>query len=67
GIKAGIDISNELISRDKGLHCDFACLLYSLLRKQLHMQRVHLNVQEAVEIEIEFVCDALACALIGMT
>ncbi|KAK6122635.1 hypothetical protein DH2020_043611 [Rehmannia glutinosa] len=62
----GLTFSNELISRDEGLHCDFACLLYSLLRKQLHWQRVHLIVREAVEIETEFVCDALPCALIGM-
>ncbi|KAK6146127.1 hypothetical protein DH2020_019996 [Rehmannia glutinosa] len=66
GMMPGLTFSNELISRDEGLHCDFACLLYSLLRKQLHWQRVHLIVQEAVEIETEFVCDALPCALIGM-
>ncbi|KAI3459340.1 hypothetical protein Pfo_016003 [Paulownia fortunei] len=66
GLMPGLTFSNELISRDEGLHCDFACLLYSLLRKQLHWQRVHLIVQEAVEIETEFVCDALPCALIGM-
>ncbi|PIN17363.1 Ribonucleotide reductase, beta subunit [Handroanthus impetiginosus] len=66
GLMPGLTFSNELISRDEGLHCDFACLLYSLLRKQLHWQRVHLILQEAVEIETEFVCDALPCALIGM-
>ncbi|KAK4388521.1 Ribonucleoside-diphosphate reductase small chain A [Sesamum angolense] len=66
GLMPGLTFSNELISRDEGLHCDFACLLYSLLRKQLHWQRVHIIVQEAVEIETEFVCDALPCALIGM-
>ncbi|KAL0367612.1 UNVERIFIED_CONTAM: Ribonucleoside-diphosphate reductase small chain A [Sesamum radiatum] len=66
GLMPGLTFSNELISRDEGLHCDFACLLYSLLRKQLHWQRVHRIVQEAVEIETEFVCDALPCALIGM-
>ncbi|XP_047959785.1 ribonucleoside-diphosphate reductase small chain A isoform X2 [Salvia hispanica] len=66
GLMPGLTFSNELISRDEGLHCDFACLLYSLLRKQLSWQRVHLIVEEAVEIEIEFVCDALPCALIGM-
>ncbi|KAH6776946.1 ribonucleotide reductase 2A [Perilla frutescens var. hirtella] len=65
GLMPGLAFSNELISRDEGLHCDFACLLYSLLRKQLNWQRVHLIVQEAVEIETEFVCDALPCALIG--
>ncbi|KAK4478015.1 hypothetical protein RD792_017280 [Penstemon davidsonii] len=66
GLMPGLTFSNELISRDEGLHRDFACLLYSLLRKQLHWQKVHDIVQEAVEIETEFVCDALPCALIGM-
>ncbi|XP_034229377.1 ribonucleoside-diphosphate reductase small chain A isoform X2 [Prunus dulcis] len=66
GLMPGLTFSNELISRDEGLHCDFACLLYSLLRKQLPWQKVHGIVHEAVEIEIEFVCEALPCALIGM-
>ncbi|KAL6193895.1 PREDICTED: LOW QUALITY PROTEIN: ribonucleoside-diphosphate reductase small chain A [Fragaria vesca subsp. vesca] len=62
----GLTFSNELISRDEGLHCDFACLLYSLLQKQLNSEKVHGIIHEAVEIETEFVCDALPCALIGM-
>ncbi|XP_050373931.1 ribonucleoside-diphosphate reductase small chain A [Argentina anserina] len=62
----GLTFSNELISRDEGLHCDFACLLYSLLQKQLNAGKVHGIIREAVEIETEFVCDALPCALIGM-
>lgn len=118
----GLTFSNELISRDEGLHCDFACLLYrwiclfllwlsylisnpiwrsilqciiyvgwtkiqfshlwkerktwdwkglsfvfcSALRKQLPWQKVHHIVNEAVEIETKFVCEALPCALIGM-
>ncbi|KAI4378886.1 hypothetical protein MLD38_016308 [Melastoma candidum] len=66
GMMPGLTFSNELISRDEGLHCDFACALYSLLQKKLKMQTVHQIVDEAVEIEIEFVCDALPCALIGM-
>ncbi|KAL2509019.1 Ribonucleoside-diphosphate reductase small chain A [Forsythia ovata] len=66
GLMPGLTFSNELISRDEGLHCDFACLLYSTLRNQLHLQKVHLIVHEAVEIETQFVCDALPCALIGM-
>ncbi|XP_073154142.1 ribonucleoside-diphosphate reductase small chain A [Henckelia pumila] len=66
GLMPGLTFSNELISRDEGLHCDFACLLYSLLQKQLHWQKVHLIVHEAVEIETQFVCEALPCALIGM-
>ncbi|KAK9182484.1 hypothetical protein WN944_025629 [Citrus x changshan-huyou] len=66
GLMPGLTFSNELISRDEGLHCDFACLLYSLLRKRLHWQKVHHMVHEAVEIETQFVCEALPCALIGM-
>ncbi|CAN1280632.1 Ribonucleoside-diphosphate reductase small chain A [Linum perenne] len=66
GLMPGLTFSNELISRDEGLHCDFACLLYTLLKKQLHWQKVHLIIDAAVEIETEFVCDALPCALIGM-
>ncbi|KAF8401628.1 hypothetical protein HHK36_012574 [Tetracentron sinense] len=81
GMMPGLTFSNELISRDEGLHCDFACLLYrkgkwlktkiviivySLLRKRLNWQRVHHIVHEAVEIETQFVCEALPCALIGM-
>ncbi|KAK7264533.1 hypothetical protein RJT34_32142 [Clitoria ternatea] len=66
GLMPGLTYSNELISRDEGLHCDFACLLYSLLQRQLDAEQVHNIVHEAVEIETEFVCDALPCALIGM-
>ena len=62
----GLTFSNELISRDEGLHCDFACLLYSLLRKKLNVDRVKEIVMEAVNIEREFVCDALPVALVGM-
>ncbi|KAE8076956.1 hypothetical protein FH972_015572 [Carpinus fangiana] len=66
GMMPGLTFSNELISRDEGLHCDFACLLYSLLRKQLNCEKVQSIVHEAVEIETQFVCEALPCALIGM-
>lgn len=66
GLMPGLTFSNELISRDEGLHCDFACLLYSLLKKQLPWQKVDEIVHEAVEIETEFVCESLPCALIGM-
>ena len=91
----GLTLSNELISRDEGLHCDFACLLYrfvddildlinnfvslsleisilksifhrSLLNHKLTEERVKEIVCDAVEIEREFVCDALPCDLIGM-
>ncbi|GAB4843475.1 Ribonucleoside-diphosphate reductase small chain A [Ancistrocladus abbreviatus] len=66
GLMPGLTFSNELISRDEGLHCDFACLLYSLLQKKLDQQKVQHIVHEAVEIETQFVCGALPCALIGM-
>nr|GMC46269.1 ribonucleoside-diphosphate reductase small chain [Ipomoea batatas]GMC48664.1 ribonucleoside-diphosphate reductase small chain [Ipomoea batatas] len=49
-----------------GLHCDFACMLYGLLRRKLSEERVKSLVVEAVDIEREFVCDALPCALVGM-
>ncbi|KAF1875857.1 hypothetical protein Lal_00006488, partial [Lupinus albus] len=66
GLMHGLTFSNELISRDECLLCDFACLLYSLLRSPLDSEQVHNLVHEAVDIETEFVCEALPCALIGM-
>ncbi|XP_057524533.1 ribonucleoside-diphosphate reductase small chain A [Amaranthus tricolor] len=66
GLMPGLTFSNELISRDEGLHCDFACLLYSLLQKKLQPETVDKIVHESVEIETEFVCEALPCDLIGM-
>ncbi|OWM71429.1 ribonucleoside-diphosphate reductase small chain [Punica granatum] len=66
GLMPGLTFSNELISRDEGLHCDFACLIYSLLRSKLSEEKVKSIVRDAVEIEREFVCDALPCALVGM-
>lgn len=62
----GLCQSNEFISRDEGLHCDFACLLYSMLTKKLDQTVVHDIIRSAVEIEKEFVIDAIPCALIGM-
>mmetsp|Transcript_27288 Transcript_27288/g.87442 ORF Transcript_27288/g.87442 Transcript_27288/m.87442 type:complete len:436 (+) Transcript_27288:232-1539(+) len=62
----GLTFSNELISRDEGLHCDFACLLYSLLNHRLDEAMVYQIVDEAVQLEREFVCDALSCSLVGM-
>ena len=59
--------SNELISRDEGLHCDFACLIYNtLLVRRLSQAEVEAIVCDAVRIEKEFVCDALSVDLIGM-
>lgn len=62
----GLTFSNELISRDEALHCEFAVLLYSKLVKKIDKSRIHEIIKEAVEIEIEFICDALPCKLIGM-
>merc|ERR1711871_1596233 len=62
----GIFFSNELISRDEGLHRDFACLLYSMLETKLPEERVLEIVQNAVEMEKEFVTDALPVNLIGI-
>ncbi|CAM6087399.1 unnamed protein product [Calypogeia fissa] len=66
GLMPGLTFSNELISRDEGLHCEFACLLYKLLKKKLPESRVREIVCDAVEIEREFVCEALSCDLVGM-
>ena len=66
GLMPGLCFSNELISRDEGLHCDFACLLYSKLVNQLSDERVTEIITNAVEIEKEFVVDALPVELIGM-
>jgi ribonucleoside-diphosphate reductase beta chain len=63
----GLTFSNELISRDEGLHCDFACHLYrEHLRHRLTAERVHTIVRQAVAIECEFVADALPVGLIGL-
>ena len=62
----GLTFSNELISRDEGLHRDFACLIYSHLTNKLDESIILEIINEAVEIEKEFVCDALPVSLIGM-
>ena len=66
GLMPGLTFSNELISRDEGMHCEFACLLYSMLENKLSEEQVHGIIRDAVEIEKEFVTDALPVALIGM-
>jgi ribonucleoside-diphosphate reductase subunit M2 len=66
GLMPGLTFSNELISRDEALHCEFAVLLYSKLNKKLEQIRIHEIIKEAVEIETEFICEALPCRLIGM-
>ena len=66
GLMPGLCFSNELISRDEGLHCDFACLLYSMLEKPLEEARVHEIIREAVDCEKQFVTSSLPVELIGM-
>ena len=66
GLMPGLTFSNELISRDEALHCEFAVLLYSKLVNKVKKSRVHEIIKEAVEIEMEFICEALPCRLIGM-
>lgn len=66
GLLPGLTFSNELISRDEALHCEFAVLLYSKLVKKMDKARIHEIIKEAVEIETEFICEALPCKLIGM-
>ena len=66
GLMPGLSFSNELISRDEGLHCDFACLLYSMLDHKVDPEEVKSIIMEAVSFEKEFVTDALPVSLIGM-
>ncbi|WVR08350.1 hypothetical protein IAU60_005405 [Kwoniella sp. DSM 27419] len=66
GLMPGLTFSNELISRDEGTHTDFACLLYNHLKHRCPEEEVHKIVAEAVEIEKEFLTDALPCGLIGI-
>merc|ERR1711975_131188 len=66
GLMPGLTFSNELISRDEGLHAEFACLLYSMLQNKLPDSAVHEIVRGAVEVERRFICEALSCDLIGM-
>ena len=66
GLMPGLTFSNELISRDEGLHCDFACLMYSKLVNKLSREKVLEIITNAVDIEESFVCDALPVSLIGM-
>ena len=65
GLLPGLTFSNELISRDEGLHTDFAIAVYHKLMK-LQASEVYSIVKDAVEIETEFICNALPCSLIGM-
>jgi ribonucleotide reductase beta subunit family protein with ferritin-like domain len=68
GLMPGLCTSNEFISRDEGLHCEFACLMHSLLtqEEQLDKDRIKMILLEAVEIEKEFITEALPVSLIGI-
>jgi len=66
GLMPGLTFSNELISRDEALHCEFAVLLYSKLQNKVKKSKIYEIIKEAVEIESEFICEALPCRLIGM-
>merc|ERR1719273_635224 len=66
GLMPGLTFSNELISRDEGLHTDFACLLYSKLIKKIPQKVVHEIIKSAVDCEQKFVSASLPVSLIGM-
>jgi ribonucleoside-diphosphate reductase beta chain len=66
GIMPGLTVSNEFIARDEGLHCEFACLLYSKLATKLTKKEAHKIIREAVKIEKQFITKSLPCDLIGM-
>jgi ribonucleoside-diphosphate reductase beta chain len=67
GLMPGLSFSNELISRDEGLHCEFACLLYNKhIKNKLPQERIYQIITDAVKIEQEFVTDSLPVDLIGM-
>lgn len=66
GLMPGLTFSNELISRDEGMHTDYAVCLFHKLIKKPKKQKIHDLFKEAVDIEKEFICDALPCKLIGM-
>ncbi|KAH8741214.1 hypothetical protein FG386_000121 [Cryptosporidium ryanae] len=66
GLMPGLTFSNELISRDEGLHADFGCLVYKSLKHKLPTLRVQEIISEAVDVERKFLCDSLPVDLIGM-
>jgi len=66
GLMPGLTFSNELISRDEGLHAEFACLLYRQLKNPLPEDIIHSMIRGAVDVERRFICEALSCDLIGM-
>jgi len=66
GLMPGLSFSNELISRDEGMHCEFACLIYSMIQNKLSKEKIYEMIGDAVAIEKEFITSALPVDLIGM-
>ena len=66
GLMPGLTFSNELISKDEGMHCEFACLLYSMIQNKIDKSIINQIFEEAIEIEKEFITESIPCALIGM-
>ena len=66
GLMPGLTFSNELISKDEGMHCEFACLLYSKIKNKVDYSEVSKIFIEALEIEKEFITESIPCNLIGM-
>jgi ribonucleoside-diphosphate reductase subunit M2 len=66
GLMPGLTFSNELISRDEGMHTDFAVLIYNMLKHRLDTERIYEIIKEAVSIEKEFINESIPCAMIGM-
>jgi ribonucleoside-diphosphate reductase beta chain len=66
GLMPGLTFSNELISRDEGLHTEFAVLLYTMLKNKLAQEEIHAIISDAVEIENEFITESIPCSLLGM-
>jgi len=66
GLLPGLTFSNELISKDEGMHCEFAILLYSMIENKIDEKVVHEIFTEAVDIEKEFITDSISCNMIGM-
>jgi ribonucleoside-diphosphate reductase beta chain len=66
GLMPGLSFSNELISRDEGMHVEFAVLLYSKIIDRLPQETVHQIVKEAVEVEKNFIIESIPCSMLGM-
>ena len=66
GLMPGLAFSNELISRDEGMHVEFAVLLYSMVQERLPEETVHKIMREAVEVEKAFIIESIPCSMLGM-